>query len=85
MMKIKSFIKENYRLLLLLLISSLIIFNQQIFLGKPPFFGNDPSLQYHYFYEEWLRLIKDFIKAYLRKADVTRKTEITTAFFNVLE
>lgn len=46
----------------LLTLCSLVIFYEFLFQGKLFEFIADQQLQYHLFYEEWSRLLKDFIK-----------------------
>ena len=62
MKKIQQWLRENGRFLLLMSGITLLVLYQFIFLGKDPFFANDSTFQYHLFYEEWIRLLKDFIK-----------------------
>lgn len=59
---IKKAIKENWLVTVLLTLCSLVIFYEFLFQGKLFEFIADQQLQYHLFYEEWSRLIKDFIK-----------------------
>jgi len=59
---IKKIIKENFFVTVLLTLCSLVIFYEFLFQGKLFEFIADQQLQYHLFYEEWSRLLKDFIK-----------------------
>ena len=59
---IKKMIKENWLVTVLLTLCSLVIFYEFLFQGKLFEFIADQQLQYHLFYEEWSRLLKDFIK-----------------------
>ena len=60
--KILKWLKEDGRFLLILSALTLIVLYQFVFLGKDPFFANDSTFQYHLFYEEWIRLLKGFLK-----------------------
>lgn len=59
--KMKLFIKENYPIVAILSICCLFLFYDFLFKGKIFEFIADQQLQYHLFYEEWSRLLKDFV------------------------
>lgn len=61
MKKLKHYIKDNYRIVTFLLVCCLFLFYDFLFKGKIFEFIADQQLQYHLFYEEWSRLLKDFI------------------------
>ena len=53
--------KEHFRMLLTITIVILIIFGLFLFFDRPFILSADQQLQYNIFYQEWVRLIKDFL------------------------
>ena len=62
MTRIKKFIHQNKNILIMTIVFCVVVFFQFLFLGKKFEIGTDQQMQYHLFYEEWLRIIKNFIK-----------------------
>ncbi len=57
--KILIYVKENYRLVVLVLLLSFLLF-YKAFLGNHNIgFCNDDCFQYRFFYAEWIRILKD--------------------------
>ena len=60
---IKNFIIENKKLIIILTIAVLVFFGGFLISGNRYMLGNDQTTQYDLFYEEWIHLIKEFIKS----------------------
>lgn len=52
---------SNYKLLIILSVSILVIFSPIYLQNKPFFLFNDQVVQYNIFYKEWLRLVNNFL------------------------
>ena len=59
---LESFFKEYKWILLAITIACIVIFGIFIFFDRPFLVNADQQLQYNIFYEEWIRLIKEFFK-----------------------
>lgn len=57
-----KFIRQNKNIVIMTLLFCFVVFFPFLFLGKKFEIATDQQLQYHLFYEEWIRLIKTFIK-----------------------
>lgn len=62
MTRIKKFVHQNKNILIMTIVFCVVVFFQFLFLGKKFEIGTDQQLQYHLFYEEWLRMIKSFLQ-----------------------
>ncbi len=60
---LRTFVKENKNVIVMTLVFCIVVFFEFLFLNKKFEFAADQQLQYHLFYEEWIRLLKDFIKS----------------------
>lgn len=64
MEKIKNIYCEYKRIVLWCTVACVIIFGYFIVFDRPFALNNDQVLQYRFFYEEWFKLIKNFIKTF---------------------